>query len=407
MCRNCSYHTYPFWNIQHKMFSHFLGKTDGYKYVAYDGTQWYCDSCRNLLADSILIVMKYYSRIWYDFVSFRIDLFETKLKSLIFYKLNCSIKDIEYFHLYLKYYWIHLSIQITQDSYVSISSKLDLYQEIVNYFANIMNNNNNKSSDIKQMNNINPDMDSFRCSNSERTPLSLSPLKDADMPIGIDSIINQTIENTSNIETSDNNDNQSSNNIDGLSKQPNKPGTKSPAYSARLRAHDDLDIKLKNTLIDKHNDADISATDLEIDISEIDSSDIGANVESLTSPTEGNKLTQANVSILQSLLSPKNESKSISCDPHKGLSNKHKTFQVVNNETKPKKIQFRSVTSHSTNKLIRFATDISKRNKTKQKKDLKAVAQTPDGIFASASQYCSLLIDINQLVQIVNQLDIV
>ena len=249
----------------------------------------------------------------------------------------------------------------------------------------------------------------FGRSKSERSPLSLPPLKDADMPVGMDSIINQTIDDNSNVENSDNNDNTdnndnnhsndnnnntpSSNNIDALSKPPNKAGRKSPVYSPRLRAHDDLDIKLKNVSIDNDNDGDISTTDLEIDLSEIDSSDIGTDVESLTSPTEGSKLTQANVSILQSLLlSPKNESKSISFDPHKGVSSRHKTFQAANSETKPKNVQFRSVTPHSRNKLVRLAKDnalAAKENNKKRRKDLKLAAQTPDGTFASASQYFS------------------
>ena len=263
--------------------------------------------------------MKHYSRIWYgNRIDLCIDLFETKLKSLLFYKLNCSIKDIKYFDSYLKYYWIHLSIRFTVDRYVLISSRLHLYQKVVNYFANSMNNNNNSrtSSDIKKMNDINPKLNHvFGCSKRKQSPLSLLSLKDADMLVGIDSIVNQTSESNSFIENSDNNDNDhnhrncnsnpSSNNIDSLSKPPNKAGSKTSVHSPPLRTHDDLDIKLKNVLVDD-NDGDISATHLEIDSNEMDSSDIGTDVESLTSQTEGNQLTQANVSILQSLLlSPK------------------------------------------------------------------------------------------------------
>ena len=193
---------------------------------------------------------------------------------------------------------------------------------MVHYFANsIKSKNNNKSSDIKKMNNINLNLDPvFGRSKSERTLLSLTQLKDADLPVGMDSIINQNIENNGNNDINDNNrsngNNNPSSNIDALSKRP--------VYSSHLIAHDDLDIKLKNV-----STGDISTTDFEIDSNDIDSDDIGADVESVTGPT-GSKLTQANASILQSLLlSPKNESKSISFDAHKGVSSRHETFGVV------------------------------------------------------------------------------
>ena len=213
---------------------------------------------------------------------------------------------------------------------------------MINYFANSFKskNSNNKSSDIKKMNNINPmDLDPlFGFSKSER------------MPIGMDNIIDQTIENNRNIENSDNelnnnnhsNDNNNpSGNIDALSKPPNKAGRKYSVYLPRLKAHDDSDIKLKNVSTDNYNDGDVSTTDLEIDLS-----DIGTDVESLTSPTAESKLTRANVSIIQNLLlSPKNESKSITFDPHKRVTSRHKTLQQTNSKTTPTKVQFRSVTS--------------------------------------------------------------
>ena len=65
-------------NMQHKMFNHFQGKRSGLL-------------CRNLSVESFSILMKGYSRIWCDFVSFRIDLFEIKLKLLLYNNLNGSI----------------------------------------------------------------------------------------------------------------------------------------------------------------------------------------------------------------------------------------------------------------------------------------------------------------------------
>ena len=65
------------------MFNHFQGKTDGYDPDF--GTHWYNSSallCGNLSVESFSIIMNGYGGIWYDFVSFRIDLFETQLKSL-------------------------------------------------------------------------------------------------------------------------------------------------------------------------------------------------------------------------------------------------------------------------------------------------------------------------------------
>ena len=53
--------------------------------------------CPNSAFESFSIAMKHYSRRWYEFVSFRINLLYTKLKSLLYNKLNCSIKDIKYF----------------------------------------------------------------------------------------------------------------------------------------------------------------------------------------------------------------------------------------------------------------------------------------------------------------------
>ena len=205
---------------------------------------------------------------------------------------------------------------------INNNSKFLNLKSFVNDFKN--KNNNNKSNDIIKMNNINPNFDPvFSCSKSER----LQSLKDTDTPVGMDSIINQTIEKNSN------DNNNPSSNIDALSKPPNKAGCKYPVYSPHLRRQDDFDIKLKNV-------SNESMTDIEIDLTDIDLRDIGTDVESLTSPTEISKLTQASVSTVQSLLLAKNESKSISFEPHKGASSTHK---------------FRYVTAHSRNKLRRFA----------------------------------------------------
>ena len=90
--------------------------------------------------------------VWFCII--RNDLCETKLKSLSYGQFFRSIEDIKYCYSYLKYYRNHFSIlptQITQDTFISISLRLDLYQRIVNYFSNSI-----KSSGIKKMNNINP-----------------------------------------------------------------------------------------------------------------------------------------------------------------------------------------------------------------------------------------------------------
>ena len=70
----------------------------------------------------------------------------------------------------------------------------------VNYFES--KNNNNKSSDIKKKNNNNTNFDPvLDCSKSG----CLLSLKDTNMPVGMDSIINLTMDIDSNIENSDNN----------------------------------------------------------------------------------------------------------------------------------------------------------------------------------------------------------
>ena len=131
---------------------------------AYGGTQWYRSNsslCRNSSVESFSVIMEHYSRIWYDFKSFRIDSFETNLKLSLYNKLSCSIKHIKYFHSYFKYYLNHfamLQIQITDDRNVPISARLDLYQKVVNYLATCIrsyNNNNSRTDGVKKMNNIN------------------------------------------------------------------------------------------------------------------------------------------------------------------------------------------------------------------------------------------------------------
>ena len=79
-------------NIQHKMFNYFHGKTGGY--VAYRGTQWYGSSvllCRNSSVESFSIVLKFIQEC--GMIVYHFELFQTKLKSLLCNKLNCSIKD--------------------------------------------------------------------------------------------------------------------------------------------------------------------------------------------------------------------------------------------------------------------------------------------------------------------------
>ena len=129
--------------IQDQMFNCFQDKTDDN--VAYDATLSYRSGCRNSSVELFLMIMKLYSRIWYDFVSFGTDSFGAKLKSLLYNKLNRSIKHIKCFYSYFRYYVNHfaiLPIQITESRFLPI----------VNYKSN----NNNKSSAIKKINNINP-----------------------------------------------------------------------------------------------------------------------------------------------------------------------------------------------------------------------------------------------------------
>ena len=139
------------------MFNQFQGETGGYKDMY--GTEWYRSDALlsvNSSFEDFSAIMKDYCVIWYDFVSFRIDLFETKLKSLFYKKLNCSIKDINYFYSYFEYYRNHFAVlptQITQYTYIPKVPEFDLYQEIAKYFSN---SNNYNSIGIKKMNNINP-----------------------------------------------------------------------------------------------------------------------------------------------------------------------------------------------------------------------------------------------------------
>ena len=118
--------------------------------------RWYKSSALisvNSSVEEFNSVMKGYCGIWYDFVSFRIDLFETQLKSLLYKKLNCSIKDINYFCSFFKCYRNHFAVLPTQipTKYIPKNPQLDLYQEIVKYFSN-----SNSSVGISKLNNINP-----------------------------------------------------------------------------------------------------------------------------------------------------------------------------------------------------------------------------------------------------------
>ena len=107
---------------------------------------------------------------------------------------------------------------------------------------------------------------------------NINKSSDADVPVGIDSIINQNIEN--------NNNNTSMTTtiamIIIIKAVILMHRRKSPVCSPRLKAHDDLDIKLKNVSTDNDNDGDMSTTDLEIDSNDTDSGDIGTDVESVT-----------------------------------------------------------------------------------------------------------------------------
>ena len=138
------------------MFNQFIhGKTGGYC-DPLSRTKWYQSDtllCRNSSVSSFSIVMKPYCVIWYDFVSFRINLFETQLKLLLYKELNCSIKDIQKFYSYFKHYRNHFAILPTQitNRYIPPDSRLDLYQEIVNYFSNSI-----WSIGIQKIKNINP-----------------------------------------------------------------------------------------------------------------------------------------------------------------------------------------------------------------------------------------------------------
>ena len=134
-------------NIQDKMFNQFIqDKTDSGLV-----DRWYFIDRLNGFSSSF---EKDYCLMWNDFVSFRIDLFSNKLESLLYSKWNCSKKDIKYFYSHFKYYRNHfaqLPTQGTQDYYLPKKERLDLYQEIVNYFGN-----SNSSIGISKMNNINP-----------------------------------------------------------------------------------------------------------------------------------------------------------------------------------------------------------------------------------------------------------
>ena len=139
------------------MFNHFWGTTGGHR-GANSEVYWYYSSellYQHTSVEDFQIELKPYETIWYDFVSFRIDLFETKLKSLLYNKLNCSIEDINHFYSYFTYYRNHFAIlptQITRDTYIPKYPRLDLYQNIVNYFEN----SSNSSGGSKKLNNINP-----------------------------------------------------------------------------------------------------------------------------------------------------------------------------------------------------------------------------------------------------------
>ena len=83
-------------------------------------------------------MVKSYSRIWYDFVSFHID---------------CAINNTKHFYAYLKYnqnHFVMSATQTTEDRYILMSPRLD--------FANSIKSksNNNKRRGVKKMNNINP-----------------------------------------------------------------------------------------------------------------------------------------------------------------------------------------------------------------------------------------------------------
>ena len=141
------------------MFNQFIEKnTHGYSYTIYSGAgkrveNWYNISGLDCFSSSF--ISDYFS-LWCDFVGFRFDLFSNKLSSLLYKKLNCSKKDIEYFYNHFKYHRNHFAILPTQITsapfgYIPKEARFDLYQEIVNYFVN-----SNNSIGIKKMNNINP-----------------------------------------------------------------------------------------------------------------------------------------------------------------------------------------------------------------------------------------------------------